>query len=180
MVPSQFSSLRGDQDIRTTPSLLASGATIRNRQYNPLTSMRFSFTENIVGEPAKSATQKRTMGFDAILMEISPQINSAYTNTTVFSRVASNYKLYGNIRRRNPILYQFVDVAFFKALHRRYLNGPIVVTPLVKQWNTENVANDPNIENPNREDGIAGSRPCVVYSIQTSLHYDDFNKPRVD
>lgn len=52
--------------------------------------------------------------------------------------------------------------------------------PLVKQWNTKNVANDSSIESPNRQDGIAGSRPCIVYSIEASSHDDDFNKARVD
>ncbi|KAF7856014.1 hypothetical protein EAF04_009970 [Stromatinia cepivora] len=86
------------------------------------------------------------------------------------------------------ILYQLglhqqtapIDVDFFEALHRRDLNGLIVIPPLMQQWKTGNAAKDSDIEDPNRADGRAGSGPCIVQSVRASLHDSAFNKWRVD
>ncbi|APA15902.1 predicted protein [Sclerotinia sclerotiorum 1980 UF-70] len=86
------------------------------------------------------------------------------------------------------ILYQLglhqqtapIDVDFLEALHRRDINGLIVVPPLMQQWKTGNAAKDSDIEDPGREDGRAGSGPCIVQSVRASLHDSAFNNSRID
>ncbi|TGO89702.1 hypothetical protein BPOR_0097g00060 [Botrytis porri] len=88
--------------------------------------------------------------------------------------MVSNYKSYGNIRRRNP------NSIFFEGLFRRDLNGRIAESPFVKQWNTGNAVNDSNIEDSDTEDGITGPSPCIMHNMRARLHTSALNKTKVD
>ncbi|ESZ92476.1 glycosyltransferase family 25 protein [Sclerotinia borealis F-4128] len=79
------------------------------------------------------------------------------------------------------ILYQLglnqqsapVDVDFFEALHRRELNGLIVVPPLMQQWKTGDAAKDSDILDPDRASPKTESDPCSVQSMRYTLVYID-------
>ncbi|QSZ32297.1 hypothetical protein DSL72_001871 [Monilinia vaccinii-corymbosi] len=86
------------------------------------------------------------------------------------------------------ILYQLglhqqtapVDIDLLEALHRRDLNGLIVVPPLMAQYKTDDAAKNSDIEAP-KKPAVEGSGPCIAQSIRASLRAYSFdNTSRVD
>jgi len=86
------------------------------------------------------------------------------------------------------ILYQMglfqqtgpIDTDIVEALHRRELDGLIMVPPLMQQWKTGNNEKDTDIDDTSGPSKTPGSGPFIQQSLRASLHDRAFNKSRVD
>ncbi|KAI9642600.1 hypothetical protein NHQ30_009405 [Ciborinia camelliae] len=115
----------------------------------------------------------------------------AQDNQRVIHRAYTPYATTGymvTLEGARRILYQLglnqqtgpVDIDLLEALHRKELNGLIVVPPLMQQWKTGNPAKDSDIQDPNGEPRPAGSGPCIAKSVRASLYEKALNTSRID